>query len=246
MATQDSLEASIAKLRNLFTTAERKILDSSTGKALTAASERQVKDLLRQCRTLRDKWRDLVGAQARSVKRGSRHVAASKVTAATATNERSRQKHTVFTDVVTRIEAHLASIAGKSRPVASPVTKPAATAQAAKAKKASRVSASRASAARPSASSRSSAKPTEAVPRTATESKSRAVSRKARQAGAIKSLESSDLSGMRTTKSQQRKASAALKAERLKLKGVTTRRAGHAKVQGARSQARRDGRNAKR
>ena len=51
---------------------------------------------------------------------------------------------------------------------------------------------------------------------------------------------------MRVTTAKQRKASAALKAERLKLKGVTTRRAGHAKVQGGRSQARRDGRNAQR
>lgn len=245
MATRDSLEASISKLRSLFTTAERKILDSSTGKALTAASERQVKDLLQQCRTLRDKWRDLVGAQARSVKRGSSRVTASKVTAATPTNERSRQKHMLFKDVVTHIATHLAGITGQSRAKAAPATKPAA--KQAAAKKTSTVSASAASASRSSAAKTSSDNRTEGNARTAaTGSTARVVSRKARQAGAIKALESSALSGLRTTKSQQRKASAALKAERLKLKGVTTRRAGHTKAQGGRSQARRDGRNAMR
>jgi DNA-binding protein HU-beta len=243
MATRDSLEASISKFRSLFTTAERKILDSSTGKALTAASERQVKDLLQQCRILRDKWRDLVGAQARSVKRGSSRVAASKVTAATPTNERSRQKHMVFTDVVTHIETHLAGITGQSRGKAAPATKPAAKQAAAKkTSTASAASASRSSAAKTSSDNR-----TDGNARTAaTGSTGRVVSRKARQAGAIKALESSALSGLRTTKSQQRKASAALKAERLKIKGLTTRRAGHTKAQGGRSQARRDGRNAMR
>ncbi len=245
MATRDSLEASISKLRSLFTTAERKILDSSTGKALTAASERQVKDLLQQCRTLRDKWRDLVGAQVRSVKRGSSRVAASKVTGATPTNDRSRQKHMLFKDVVTHIEAHLAGITGQSRTKVAPAPKPAAKQSAAK--KTSTVSASAASASKSSVAKDSSDNRTEGTARTtATGSKRRTVSRKARQAGAIKALESSALSGLRTTTSKQRKASAALKAERLKIKGLTTRRAGHTKAQGGRSQARRDGRNSMR
>jgi hypothetical protein len=231
MATRDPLESSIAKLRSLFTTAERKLLDSSTMKKLTAASEREVKDLLRQCRTLRDKWRDLVGAQARTVKRTNKRVAATRVTAATPTNERSRQKHGLFRDAVANIEAHLAAIAGTAAKAAPDTKKPAAK----------RAVAKTAAAARTTAKKTSSAK-TPKAGATAT----RAVSRKARQAGAIKALESSTVSGLHTSKSGQRKATAVLKAERLKLKGVTTRRAGHTKVQGARAQARRDGRNAKR
>jgi hypothetical protein len=232
MASRDPLKSSIAKLRSLFTTAERKVLESSTVKKLTAASEQEVKDLLRQCRTLRDKWRDLIGAQARTVKRTNKRVSATRVTAATPTNERSRQKHGLFRDAVANIEAHLAAIAGATPAEASPATKkPAAKRAVAKTTVATRTASKRTSSAK-------------AVAAGATTT--RAVSRKARQAGAIKALELSTVSGLHTSKSGQRKATAALKAERLKLKGVTTRRAGHTKVQGARAQARRDGRNAKR
>jgi len=237
MATRDPFEVSIATLRSLFTTAERKILDSSTGKKLTAASERQVKDLLRQSRILRDKWRDLVGAQVRTVKRGSKRAGGSRVVATTPTNERSQQKHSVFSDVVNHIEAHLAGLTGQSTATSSKAATP--TAKQAPAKKAS--------AARATGKKTSAAKATRLSARgSTTAAQTLSVSRKSRQAGAIKALESSSVSGLRTTKAGQRKASAALKAERLKLKGVTTRRAGHAKVQGGRSQARRDGRNAQR
>jgi hypothetical protein len=232
MASRDPLKSSIAKLRSLFTTAERKVLESSTVKKLTAASEQEVKDLLRQCRTLRDKWRDLVGAQVRTVKRTNKRLAATRVTAATPTNERSRQKHGLFRDAVANIEAHLAAITGAT---------PAKAALATKKPTAKRAAPKTAAAARTASKKKSTAKAAKPGA-TAT----RAVSRKARQAGAIKALESSTASGLHTSKSGQRKATAALKAERLKLKGVTTRRAGHTQVQGARAQARRDGRNAKR
>jgi hypothetical protein len=232
MATRDPLESSITKLRSLFTSAERKVLDSSTVKKLAAASEREVKDLLRQCRTLRDKWRDLIGDQARTVKQSNKRVAATRVTAATPTNERSRQKHGLFRDAVANIEAHLAAITGAA---------PAKTAPAKKKPTAKGAATKTVAAARTATQKTSSAKAAKSGV-TAT----RAVSRKARQAGAIKALESSAVSSLHTSKSGQRKATAALKAERLKLKGVTTRRAGHTQVQGARAQARRDGRNAKR
>lgn len=236
MAARTSLEASISKLRSLFTSAERKLLDSSTGKKLADASERQVKDLLRQSRTLRDKWRDLVGSQARTVKRGSKRAAGSRVIATTPTNERSRQKHSVFNDVVAHIEAHLAGLTGAATTTSSTAARPTASKPAAKKASAARAAAKKTSAVNVAGSSA----------RAATTTQARSVSRKARQAGAIKALESSSVSGLRTTKAKQRKASAALKAERLKLKGVTTRRAGHTKAQGGRSQARRDGRNTQR
>lgn len=246
MATRNPIEASIAELRSLFTTGERKILDSSTGKALTAATERQVKDLLRQCRTLRDKWRDLVGEQTRKVKRDGR-VGASRGTT-TPANDRSRQKHSLLSNVVAHLETHLGGITGQSRSPAAgaTATKPAPKSSAAK--KASKSPIAGGSAARVSGTKTATAKAAKASasrPGT-TASTAKSVSRKARQAGTIKALESSALSGLRTTKAGQQKASAALKAERLKLKGVTTRRAGHAQVQGSRSQARRDGRNAQR
>ena len=246
MATRNPIEASIAELRSLFTTGERKILDSSTGKALTTATERQVKDLLRQCRTLRDKWRDLVGDQTRKVKRDGR-VGASRGTT-TPANDRSRQKHSLLSNVVAHLETHLGGITGQSRSPAAgaTATKPAPKSSAAK--KASKSPIAGGSAARVSGTKTATAKAAKASasrPGT-TASTAKSVSRKARQAGTIKALESSALSGLRTTKAGQQKASAALKAERLKLKGVTTRRAGHAQVQGSRSQARRDGRNAQR
>lgn len=74
----------------------------------------------------------------------------------------------------------------------------------------------------------------------------KAISKKARQAGTLKALESVSMQGLSTTKSGQRKASAALKANRLAMKGLTTRRAGHSQAQTGRSQARRDERNASR
>ncbi len=74
-------------------------------------------------------------------------------------------------------------------------------------------------------------------------SKAATISKKARQAGVLKALESVATQGLVATKSGQRKASAADKASRLAMKGLTTRRAGHSLAQTGRKQARRDQRN---
>lgn len=74
--------------------------------------------------------------------------------------------------------------------------------------------------------------------------KAATISKKARQAGVLKTLESVATQGLVVTRSGQRKAAAAVKANRLAMKGLTTRRAGHSQAQTGRKQARRDQRNA--
>lgn len=69
------------------------------------------------------------------------------------------------------------------------------------------------------------------------------ISKKARQAGVLKALESVTTQGLVATKTGQRKAAAAVKANRVAMKGLSTRRAGHSQAQTGRSQARRDQRN---
>ena len=73
--------------------------------------------------------------------------------------------------------------------------------------------------------------------------KAAGISKKARQAGALKAVESVATQGLVATKSGQRKAAAAVKANRIAMKGLTTRRAGHSQAQTGRNQARRDQRN---
>lgn len=223
MAKDNSFDASLVTLRRLFTAAERKILDASTTRSLAAAGEAQVKSVLKQARILRDKWRDLLDSQTRKVKRAKRPVAAKAVAGTTPANVRSRQKGDLLTAAVTRLEARVAELAGPKAPAAKPA--PVATKPAAK---------------QPKKLARKVARPVAPVssitPRT--------ISKKARQAGNRKSLELASVQGLNTSASKQRSASAMLKADRLKLKGITTRRAGHAQARVGRAQARRDQRNA--
>lgn len=221
MAKTHSFDVSLATLRRLFTAAERKILDSSTTRGLAAAGEAQVKQMLKQARILRDKWRGLLDAQARSTKR-ARKPAGLKATATAPANVRSRQKSDLLSQAVARLEARLAEFAGaKPVPAKSQAVKPAAKKPLKK-------------------PAREAARPVAAI----TAVTPRSISKKARQAGARKSLEQVGVQGFNTTAAKQRSAVAALKADRLKMKGITTRRAGHAQARVGRAQARRDQRNA--
>jgi hypothetical protein len=226
MAKNQSFDASLATLRRLFTAAERKILDSSTTRSLAAASEAELKNVLRQARILRDKWRDLLDAQARKTKRVRRPAAAKAVAGAAPANVRSRQKNDLLTAAVTRLEGRLADFApAKAVEKAAPAAKaPVKRAKLAK-KKPSKAAPS-------------------AIPAFAVTP--RAISKKARQAGSRKALEMVGVQGLKTSAATQRSAAAALTAERLKIKGITTRRAGHAQARVGRAQARRDQRNASR
>ncbi len=77
----------------------------------------------------------------------------------------------------------------------------------------------------------------------AKQKKTSSISKKARQAGVLKALESVATQGLVATKSGQRKAAAAVKANQIAMKGLKTRRAGHSQAQTGRKQARRDQRN---
>lgn len=223
MATSRPFDASLATLRKLFTAAERKILDSSTTRGLAAAGEAQVKQMLKQARILRDKWRGLLDNQSRSTKR-ARRPAGLQAAATAPANVRSRQKTDLLAEAVARLEARLAEFTtGKQADAAS--TTPRGTKRVAK---------------------KSAKKPTPATARPVaviTAVTPRTISKKARQAGARKSLEQAGVQGFNTSAAKQRSAGAALKADRLKLKGITTRRAGHAQARVGRAQARRDQRN---
>jgi len=121
MAKDQSFDASLATLRRLFTAAERKILDSSTTRSLTAAGERRSRACSSRRQILRDKWRDLLDAQTRKVKRAKRPVTAKTVAGTTPTNVRSRQKGDLLTAAVARLEARLAELTGaKAAPKAAP------------------------------------------------------------------------------------------------------------------------------
>jgi hypothetical protein len=237
MAAKDSLEASVTKLRHLFTSAERRVLDSAVAKSLADAGEKQVKAVLGQARVLRDKWRDLVGAQARRTKRGGKRVGPYPVTAAVSTNQRSRDKTDLLSATVARLESRLAELTGASgKSPKQSAAKPAAPSVRVAAAKKTRIT---------KRGTKSAISPT-ASPASLTSRAiaKKAVSKKARQAGALQQLESAAVQGLKSSASSQRRVSAALKAERLKLKGITTRRAGHTQARGGRAQARRDGRNA--
>jgi len=225
MARPDPFDASLTKLRSLFTSAERALLDSSTGKKLAAATESQVKALLKQGRMLRDKWRDLLAAQARAAKGARKPSRFAAVAGSVKANERTRQKSELLATAVARLETRLAAFTGAASPGAAPSARGATK--------------------KPAAAVRTTGGPkkkTKAKPAAA----GSAISAKARKAGALRSLEAVGVQGLKTSAASQRQASAAFKAERLKFKGITTRRVGHAQARVARAQVRRDQRNASR
>ncbi len=90
------------RVRELFTSAERAVLEATAGSTLQAASRKQVEKTLAQARSLRDKWRDLHAGQARTTKRSA--------AAGSAANARSREKADMFTAAIERLEARLAEV----------------------------------------------------------------------------------------------------------------------------------------
>jgi len=90
------------RVRELFTSAERAVLEATAGSTLLAASRKQVEKTLAQARSLRDKWRDLHAGQARTTKRSA--------AAGPAANARSREKADMFTAAIERLQARLAEL----------------------------------------------------------------------------------------------------------------------------------------
>ena len=90
---------------DLLTAAERKLFDTSRGRALAAATRAELTKLVGQARSLRDKWRD----QFRAQRRTSQRAAAARGTGG---NDRSLEKSTLFGEVLARLEARLAELGG--------------------------------------------------------------------------------------------------------------------------------------
>lgn len=237
------------RVRELFTSAERAVLESTAGKALVEASRKQLDKTLAQARSLRDKWRDLHVTQARSTKR--------QAGAATAANARSREKTDMFSAAVERIQARLAELGlapatGRPGPKAGrkPVTKAARQAghRTSRAGVKGALAATTASlnhARAPQVAPRTAAKPAAAAaPAAATPPApivKRPASKKRRPAKtAAAVLGKAGGQAVRFDAAKQRSAKASATAARLKLDGKVTRRGGHTLAAGKRRQAARD------
>ena len=250
---------SLSKLRSLCTAAERKVLEMSEHSGLSKAAHAEVQALLVRARTIRDKWRGLVGQQTRVVKRAPKAVAEA--------NARSHAKAELFDGAVKRFEAHLKTIASAVTGAAQSAVK--SLTGRTKTPKRARVTGNRASragvrkelsrqveslnrvAAKPAAAKAKSATPavaaTKAVSATA-KSAAAPVAGKATATAVTKSKKRKLAPAKAATAAQairfdavkQRSARTAAKNSRLKMEGLATRRASHTIAAGKRSQARRD------
>jgi predicted component of type VI protein secretion system len=250
MASPSRPVGAIAELRSLLTTAERKLLEATTGSVLAKASQKQVQSLMTRARLLRDKWRDLHAAQSRSTKRTKDRGAA---------NARSREKAELFAGAVTRLEERLAAVEGAVVAAVRGGPSRAAGKASRQAKQRSARTGLRTELRRAAAMLSSKpavkpaaklAKPQPAAPAAPAASTAAAKSRAARPAvrKPIVAASKKKLAATGTGQhiafdvGKQRKARAAATVARLKFDGQVTRRGGHMLARGQRSQARRDGR----
>jgi hypothetical protein len=254
MASSSRPTSPITALRSLLTSAERGVLEATTGSALAKATQQEVQKLIKQTRDLRDKWRGLHESQSRSNKRTKDRGAA---------NARSREKHELFHGAVARLEARLAEFGGT---VAATVKGVAARATGKAARQATHRSARaglraemkqtaaalakkpaalKPAALKPAALKPAKSAPTPVVPAAAVGRKKSAVRTLVKPAKVASGKKlaaqgTGQLIGFDVAK--QRKARAAATVARLKFDGQTTRRGGHMLARGQRSQARRDSR----
>jgi hypothetical protein len=249
MASSSRPTSPITALRSLLTSAERGVLEATTGSALAKATQQEVQKLIKQTRDLRDKWRGLHESQNRSNKRTKDRGAA---------NARSREKHELFHGAVARLEARLAefggTVAATVKGVAARATGKAArqaTHRSARAglraemKQTAAALAKKPAALKPAALKPAKSAPTPVVPAAAVgrkKSAGRTLVKPAKVASGKKlaAQGTGQLIGFDVAK--QRKARAAATVARLKFDGQTTRRGGHMLARGQRSQARRDSR----
>ncbi len=238
-----------AHIRELFTAAERALLDSSFGSALASASQSKVQSAARKARGLRDKWRDLAAAQGRKSKRATGAGA----------NARSHEKADAFQAAVERFERHLADLVTQAGAAISGKRGPNPKAKARDKTIAGR--AARRTAPRPEAPApRRPAAPkapvvvapapvvaaapaAPAAPRKAAPAKkpASAKSRKARVNRAALAPQTG-MQAFGIDGAKQRSARTAAKAKGFAMEGSKTRRSAHLIATGKRNQARRDGR----
>lgn len=253
MASSSRPTSPIAALRGLLTSAERGVLEATTGSALAKATQQEVQKLIKQTRDLRDKWRDLHESQNRSNKRTKDRGAA---------NARSREKHELFHGAVARLEARLAefggTVAATVKGVAARATGKAArqathrsaraglraemkqTAAALAKKPAALKPALKPAALKPAKSAPTPVVPAAAVGRKKSAGRTLVKPAKVASGKKLAAQGTGQLIGFDVAK--QRKARAAATVARLKFDGQTTRRGGHMQARGQRSQARRDSR----
>jgi len=245
--------------RDLFTSAELAVLESTVDAALAGASRRQLEKALVQARTLRDKWRDLHAAQSRTSKRSAG-------VGGTAANARSRDKSDILAAAVERVQARLADL-GHDAPAGTSAgkrpSKPARTAghRTARAGVKSTLAAAAAglnrrptakppvrSPAAPApaaaAAPATHAKPAAPAAAAAKKPTSRAASGRKRPAVAPAVVVAAGANQrVRFDVAKQRSAKASATAARIKLDGKLTRRGGHTLAAGKRRQAVRDKRS---
>lgn len=195
----------IDKARTLLTGAEKKFFDSSFGAALAKHTQAQVQAAVKQARILRNKWRDLYASQSRTAKRSGRATAAA--------NVRSREKHDLLADVVTRFEKRLDELKAA-------VTSAARTAPAKAVAPATK---------KPGKPARKVAAKPVAV-----------ASKKASRRVTVGLVEAPAAQLVQFDRAKQRTAKTAAKASRIKRGGQGTQRLGHMAASGRRAQRRRD------
>lgn len=240
------------RVRDLFTSAERAVLESTAGNALVAASRKQLDAALAQARALRDKWRDLHASQARVTKRSA--------AAGHAANARSRDKSDMFTAAVERVQARLAELGlvpagGKASATKRP-TKAARVAghratragvKGVLAAKAVAMNRAGTAAAAPRAQATAATAPavTKGKTRKKTKGKAQAKAKSPKGGGRAAAVVTAPATTqrLRVDAAKQRSAKASANAARLALDGKKTRRAGHALAAGKRRQAARDRRS---
>ena len=226
---------------SLLTLAERRILDSSVGRSLAEATQKQLQSTLAKARLLRNKWQDLFKRQTVAAKRTNQR--------GESVNTRSLDKSELFAAAVKRIEARitqaadavaaavtaLEDAAGLSqvkkrvqKPALKPAQKKTASKAAAKAVRTKATAAKQTPGKRPAAGA--------AAPRAVP-------AKKSRQAGVRKALKASATGqAIGYDPKKQRSAKASATRAQLKLDGLATRRRGHDITSGKRKQARRDNR----
>ena len=258
-----------AHLRDLFTAAELKILDSSFGPTLANATHTQIEAAAKQARALRDKWRDLAANQGRKTKRAAAPV--------TAANSRSNEKIDVFHGALERLEKRLGELAaavggvlpGKvttarakardkkisgravrrttERPVApaapaqkiAPPPVPAKVALPPTPRRGAKPAA--AAVAAPVVAPVAKPEKSAALTKRKAVKPAATISKKARVNRAALTP-AAGAQGVALDRTKQRSAVTAAKAGRLKLEGANTRRLGHTVASGKRQQAKRNGR----
>ena len=255
-----------------LTATEQRVLDSTVGSSLATATRTQLMAAMKQARSLRDKWRDLFNRQSLATKKGAvrtndpantRSLEKSELFGAAVKRVEAR-----IEELAAGVAATVTGGRGGRPSAAKPVTKSVTKSARQAGHRASRASIRETlaeavaginaagrrllGAAKPAAKPPKPAKPAAASaarpaaagkPLARTAKPAKTGSKKARQAGKLRSLAAAGKGqAIHFDPKQQRSAKARATVSRIKLDGLSTRRRGHTLAAGKRKQARRDGR----